>query len=157
MSSVPLTKDQELLLVHSPNFAVTPQRPPYGEYIKAIETACQSLDPNSAEELKSDVYRVLRYPQLKTNLRKEEITAIKQLKADKERIILTVDKGIALLVMDRSDYIKKANELLQDSNTYRTIPSDPTNKLKNKLINKLRKIKTDTRMDGNTYRRMYPI
>ena len=100
----------------------TPQKPPYGEYIKAIESACQSLDPNSAKELRSDVYNVLRHPcQLKTNLRKEEITAIKQLKADKERIIQTADKGIALVVMDRSDYIKKANELLQDLNTYRTI------------------------------------
>ena len=102
-----------------------------GEYIKAIETPCQSLDPNSAEELRSDVYRVLRHPhQLRTNLRKEEITAIKKLKADKERIILTADKGVALVVMDRSDYIKKAKELLQDSNTYKTIPSDPTNKIK---------------------------
>ena len=132
LPSVPLTKDQESLLEHWPNFAVTPQRPPYGEYIKAIETACQSLDTNSAEELRSDVYRVLRHPcLLRTNLRKEEFTAIKQLKADKERIILTTDKGIALVVKDRSDYIKKANELLQDSNTYKTIPSDPTNKLKN--------------------------
>ena len=157
LSSVPLTKDQESLLEHGPNFAITPPRPPYGEYIKAIETPCQSLDPNSAEELRSDVYRVLRHPhQLRTNLRKEEITAIKKLKADKERIILTADKGVALVVMDRSDYIKKAKELLQDSNTYKTIPSDPTNKLKNKLINKLKKIKTDTRMDDNTYRRMYP-
>ena len=127
------------------------------EYIKAIETACQSLDPNSAEELRSEVYRVLRHPrQLKTNLRKEEFTAIKQLKADKERIILTADKGIALVVMDRSDYIRKANELLQDPSTYKTIPSDPTNKLKNKLINKLKKIKNVTSMDDNTYRRMHP-
>ena len=94
--------------------------------------------------------------QLRSNLRKEEITAIKQLQADKERIILTADKDIGLVVMDRSDYTKKANALLQGSNTYRTIPSDPTNKLKNKLINKLTKIKTDTRMDDNTYRRMYP-
>ena len=79
LSSVPLTKDQESLLEHGPNFAITPQRAPYGEYIKAIGTACQSLDVNSAEELRSDVYRVLRHPcQLRTNLSKEEMTAIKQ-------------------------------------------------------------------------------
>ena len=71
LSSVPLTKDQELLLEHDPNFAITPQRPLYGEYIKAIETACRSLDPNSAEELRSDVYRILRHPhQLRTKLEK---------------------------------------------------------------------------------------
>ena len=60
------------------------------------------------------------------------------------------------MVMDRSDYIRKANELLQDLSTYRTIPSDPTNKLKSKLINKSKKIKNDTSMDDNMYRRMYP-
>ena len=157
MSSVPLTKDQETLLEHGPNFAITPTRPPYGEYIKAIETACQSLVPNSTEELRSDVYRVLRHPcHLRTNLRKEEITAIKTVKS-RQRIILTADKGIALVVMDRSDYIKKAKELLQDSNTYKTIPSDPTNKLKNKLINKLKRIKTDASLEDNTDRAMYPM
>ena len=41
LSSVPLTQDQISLLEYGPNFAVTPQRPPYGEYIKTIETACQ--------------------------------------------------------------------------------------------------------------------
>ena len=142
---------------HGPNFTITPQRPPYGEYIKAIETACQSLDVNSAEELRSDMYRVLRHPcQLRTNLCKEEMTEIKQLKADKDRIILTADKGVVLVVIDQKDYIKKAKELLQDPNTYKTIPSDPTIKFKNKLINKLKKIKLDTRMDDITYRRMYP-
>ena len=142
---------------HGPNFAITPQRPLYGEYTKAIETACQSLDENSAEELRSDMYRVLRHPhQLSTNLSKEEMTAIKQLKADTDRIILTADKGVVLVVMDQRDCIEKAKELLQDPNTYKTIPSDPTIKLKNKLINKLKKIKADTRIDDITYRRMYP-
>ena len=109
------------------------------------------------EELRSDIYRVLRHPhQLKPNLRREEIKAIKQLKADEECIVLTADKGVALVVMDRSDYIKKAKELLDDTNTYRTIQSDPSNKLKNRLINMFRKIKADTGMQENTYRKMYP-
>ena len=30
LSSIPLTKDQENLLAHGPNFAVTPQKPPWG-------------------------------------------------------------------------------------------------------------------------------
>ena len=97
LSNTPLTEDQESLLKHGPNFAVTPQRPPLEEYIKAIETACQSLDAKSAEELRSDVYRVLRHPcQLKPNLSKGEMAVIKQLRADKDRIILTADKGVAL-------------------------------------------------------------
>ena len=73
LSSVPLTKDQEDLLAHGPNFAITPKKPPLGEYITNIEKECQSLDTNSAEELRSEVYRVLIQPhQLKPNVRKEE-------------------------------------------------------------------------------------
>ena len=63
---------------------------------------------------------------------------------------------MALVVMDRSDYIRKAKELLNDTNTYRTIQSDPANKLKNKIINILKKIKVDTGLQGNIYRIMYP-
>ena len=104
LSSIPLTQEQESLLEHGPNFVVTPQKPPYGEYITSIERACHSLDSNTVEELRSDIYRVLRQPhQLKTNLKKEEIKAIKQFKADKDCMVLTTDKGVALVVMDRSD------------------------------------------------------
>ena len=52
LSSIPLTKDQENLLAHGPNFVVTPQKPPLGEYITNIEKACQSLDTNNVEELR---------------------------------------------------------------------------------------------------------
>ena len=74
----------------------------------------------------------------------------------KNQMILTTDKGMALVVMDRKEYIRKARDLLDDTNTYRSIQSDPTNKLKNKLINILKKIKADTGMQENIYRRMYP-
>ena len=120
---------------------ITPQKPPLGKYITNIEKACQSLDTNTAEELRSEVYRVLRQPhQLKPNLKKEDIKAMKQFKADKDCIVLTADKGVPLVVIDKSDYIKKAKELLEDTNTYRTIQVDPTSKLKNNLTNTLRKI-----------------
>ena len=48
-------------------------------------------------------------------------------------IVLTADKGIAMVIMDRQDYINKANSLL-NQNTYRSIPRDPTNSIKNKLL-----------------------
>ena len=78
------------------------------------------------------------------------------MKADKNRVILTADKGVALVILERKDYIEKAKQLLEDTNTYITIQTDPTTKLKNKLITKLKKIKLDTGLDDSTYRRMYP-
>ena len=45
-----------------------------------------------------------------------------------------------MVIMDRQDYINKANSLL-NQNTYRSIPRDPTNSIKNKLINILKRVK----------------
>ena len=71
-------------------------------------------------------------------------------------MMFNADKGETLLVMDRKDYIRKARELLEDTNTYRPFHSDPINKLKPKLINICKKIKVDTELEENIYRRMYP-
>ena len=61
LSDVPLTPTQEAVLAHWPNFAVTPKYPPIVEYITSLEVACQKLNTNTAEELRSEVYRTLRH------------------------------------------------------------------------------------------------
>ena len=88
--------------------------------------ACQNLKPTEAEELRTDIVRVLKQARpSKANISKEEWRAIRELKSDKEHIILTADKGVALVVMDRSDYTRKMKELLDDSNTYRPLTDGP--------------------------------
>ena len=42
------------------------------------------------------------------NITKEEWKAIGELKRDNNRLILTADKGVALVVMDKEDYVQKA-------------------------------------------------
>ena len=61
-----------------------------------------------------------------------------------------------MVIMDRQDYINKANSLLNHNN-YRSIPRDSTNSIKNKLINILKRVKNQTGLDSNTYKSMYPI
>ena len=80
------------------------------------------------------------------NITKEEWKAIGELKRDNSRLILTADKGVALLVMDKEDYVQKAKELL-DQPTYRSISNDPTTKYKNKLVNLQKAIKTEDEID----------
>ena len=81
-------------------------------------------------------------PPPRHNLTKEEQKAIGELKRGKTRVILTADKEVSLVVMDKEQYINKAEELLNQP-TYKTIPSDPTTKYKNKLITLLKTIKTE--------------
>ena len=66
-----------------------------------------------------------------------------ELRKDQSRVILTADKGVALVIMDRNEYNNKAQELLEDRETYKEISTDPTNKLKTKLISLLKNIKAD--------------
>ena len=60
-----------------------------------------------------------------------------------------------MVIMDRQDYINKANKLLNQS-TYRSIPRDPTKTIKNKLISILKRVKNQTGLDSLTYKSMYP-
>ena len=70
--------------------------------------------------------------------------------------MLTADKGVEMVIMDKKDYTDKAFGLLGDSSTYRTISKDPTNKFKNKLIGILNDIKQTGGLKDSTYHRLYP-
>ena len=135
---------------------VTPRQPPNLEYITAIEAVCTKLSQQDAEEHRADINRVLRssHPP-KPNLTKAQNLALRELKRDRDHIVLTADNGVAMVIMDRQDYINKANQLL-NQNTYRSIAKDPTSSIKNKLINILKRVKNQTGLDSNTYKSMYP-
>ena len=60
-----------------------------------------------------------------------------------------------MVVMDKEDYIRKAEELL-DQPAYKSIPTDPTTKYKNKLISLLKTIRTQGGINEVIYRRLYP-
>ena len=48
----------------------------------------------------------------KAKLSKAEQQAIHELKRDTSRIVLTADNGVAMVVMDRQNYVDKSNNLL---------------------------------------------
>ena len=81
---------------------------------------------------------------------------IKELRTGKECLILTPDKGMPLVVMDKKDYTQKIKQLLDDNNTYSSLKMDPTNRQKNSLINMLRSMKAEGRLEDHTYKKMYP-
>ena len=90
-----------------------------------------------------------------SNITRDEFKALNELKEDRDRVILTADKGVTLVVMEKKDYIQKAEELLNTS-TYKKIPEYPTNKQKNKLVNILKRIKSEGGLNEDTYRKLYP-
>ena len=142
-----------------PKFVIRPRQPLVGQYIAAVEQACSRLSQGEADELRVEVKKTLRKtqnaPRTPSSITREEFKALKEMKEDKSRVILTADKGVALVIMDKAEYNKKAEELL-NTETYKKIPEDPTNKQKSRLINILKNIKAEGGLNEETYRRLYP-
>ena len=121
------------------------------DYITGMESMCSKLKVEDAMELRLDINALLRKSKApKPNVTRQERIGLAQLKKDKDRVILTADKGVAMIVMDK-EYVTKVQELLAQP-AYRLIPRDPTNKIKALLINKLRKIKKDNNLDKGMYK-----
>ena len=87
-----------------------------------------------------------------TNITKEEEhKRLKELRQDKERMVLTADKTVAMVVMDRKEYMEKCKAYWLDWLTG-LLQQTPTNKLKARLIKTLKRIKRDTNMEEGIIR-----
>ena len=73
------------------------------------------------------------------NLTKGEQDALYILKNDRTIVIKGADKGSAVAVWDRDDYIKEAENQLGDTNIYEEVPND-ANPLMNIILNTLENI-----------------
>ena len=73
-----------------------------------------------------------------SNLTKDEQQALKQLKNDKDIVILPADKGRVTVVMNKTNYHDKMDALVNDKQTYEELKRDPTPTLQRKLNSKIR-------------------
>ena len=141
LSKVPLTPAQESLLSKGHNFSLDPTNPPNVEFISAIELACQRLSNQDAQELRAETNYLLRRDKPpRPDITKEKNKALKELREDQDGMVLIADKGKAVVVMGRKEYLDKVEGLLTQP-AYKAITTDPTNKLKAKLIQKLKESK----------------
>ncbi|XP_069500915.1 uncharacterized protein [Ambystoma mexicanum] len=105
--------------------------------------------PSSAQSAESKVFekKVLEeVTKLETkgiphhsNLSIAEQTILKNLEANDKIIIRQADKGGAIVIMNRNDYIQECEKLLSDENHYLKIDRDPSNDLLNIIRDKVHK------------------
>ena len=120
---------------------------PYTAYLSkdaAIELYLSSLE----EKLMK-----VEIPKVKfNNLTNSERKTSYYLKNDKSIVIKSADKGSAVAVWDRKDYIKEAEKQLSDEEVYKKVSSDASPLLKtiNGFIAKVRK-RSDLKKDNLDY------
>ena len=90
------------------------------------------------------------------NLTEEEHEALKILSKDETIIISKADKGNAVVIQNKSDYIDKLIVLLEDKTKFECIEDDITIERERKLIEYLIKLKKKGCIDKKTYDEIRP-
>ena len=74
-----------------------------------------------------DVNRILNTytnKPIQTNITNGEHLALENLRKDKDHIIVSADKGVVLVVIDKKEYITKCEACLQDTSVYQHLSKD---------------------------------
>ncbi|KAL0870054.1 hypothetical protein ABMA27_006218 [Loxostege sticticalis] len=111
------------------NFALTPKRIPYENIICGVEETIirNKVPPTDADILRQDVAVILRKSRLpKSNITAEERRALKDLRQNKDILVLKADKGNATVVMNTGDYDGKIRSMLEDTTVYKPVSYNPT-------------------------------
>ena len=89
-----------------------------------------------------------------TNITKH--LAIENLRKDKDCIIVTADKGMALVVMDKTEYITKCEALLQDNSVYQHLSKDTSPTIHKEIIKILQDYKNNNLISETEYTQLRP-
>jgi hypothetical protein len=90
------------------------------------------------DSVKSDILRTARVnTDSLDNLTPGERTVLQSLRSNEDIIIKPVDKGSAVVVMDRSAYIREAERQLSDDRFYNKLDKDPTKQFSDEITNEL--------------------
>ena len=126
LPSKPLSDGEQSLLQKGPRFAVSSSKVPLTEYIAVTKRIYHEFSENTAGKDCTEIYQktkeVLQHFKDKKghthNTTKEVWEAIKTLKEDSSHVVLTADKGVALVVMvykPCKDTTKKLHRDIQES------------------------------------------
>ena len=85
------------------------------------------------------------------------LKTIKTLSKDKTIYITRADKGRAVVILDRSDYINKMEFILNESKTFKQLNEDPTIPRENKLQKKLLELKNSGFLTEAEYKSARPV
>ncbi|BHF65703.1 hypothetical protein SprV_0200871600 [Sparganum proliferum] len=121
------------MLRHEASFNTADAKPV--NMIAAVESIlCQTV---ATEETKSLIRRqvssLLATHRPRELLSKVEHDVLRELKADKDLVIVPADKGRATVVLDRTDYLQKAKGLLEDRQFYVPCAMNPFRALTRKI------------------------
>ena len=91
-----------------------------------------------------------------TNITKSEHLAFENVRKDKDCIIVTADKGMFLVVMDKTEYISKCEALPQDNSVYQHLSKDTSPTIHKEPIKILQDYKNNNLISETEYTQLRP-
>nr|VZI38472.1 unnamed protein product [Spirometra erinaceieuropaei] len=90
------------------------------------------LTSSIPEDMRADIRNcatgLLRKRRHQQTLPMEEEKGLRSLRSDDSIVVVSADKGGATVIMDKTDYVNKANQAFNDREAYTPIAEDPTKK-----------------------------
>ena len=134
LSGQELSESEVSLLQKGMNFAISPSKLPLLQIITPIEQAMQKLPPSTAEIIRASVFLTLKkHKPPALNITPSEKEALRSIKKRDNLVLLPADKGRSTVILSRTDYEKKAYDILQGGK-YNILHHDPTAKYERHLI-----------------------
>ena len=120
LSNCSLTPMQNQVLAMGLNYSVVPKDVPKRQIIASAEKTIRKLPAHRASLVRSKLIQTIgSYGRVTPNLSTEEKIAIKELRSNKDIVILKADKGNSTVIMNSEDYNAKISQLLDDDTTYK--------------------------------------
>ncbi|BHF80718.1 hypothetical protein SprV_0702384600 [Sparganum proliferum] len=124
-----LTKEQVQVLRHAASFNTTDAKPV--NMIAAVESVINQTEATEKTKnlIRHQVSFLLMIHKPREIVPKVERDALRELKADKDIVIVPADKGRSTVVLDRTDYLQKTKNLLEDRQFYVPCEGNPVETL----------------------------
>jgi hypothetical protein len=102
------------------------------ECINKLRSTCNTFRRTAIKQIKNQQQQTKKIEQ-----------TLKTLSKENSIVITRPDKGRGIVILNKHDYIKKMNDILSDTTTFKELDHDPTIKQENKLNSKLLELKND--------------
>ena len=157
LSSVTLSDEEKRVLSYGLNYAFPSRKPKLHDFLAPTERLCQSLKKDHTisddrwteftDHLRSYLHKTKHF-NLFVNKKQQlqydkDMDILRRLLDNKNIIICRPDKGNAVVVLNKSDYITKMETILNDKSKFHKVHDDVLKlsiSLENKFIDLLRKL-----------------
>lgn len=108
------------------NFVISPEKVPIDDIICNIEYGIRDFPHNVKEVMRQDcAIGLKKVKPPKINLSRDELLALKSPRENTDIVLLKADKGGAIVILDKSDYVNKMIDHLSNSGCYVKLKKNP--------------------------------